>query len=132
MPCGQGEDRPCYRLSCLRHMWWWWFCEQGRRGKQGSKFAKMTDGEIIEFVEALPITCETDLIRQKTPYYNAGCTLKTIADATGVTRERVRQVEEKALKNLELKFRRAFIEDFQGQHFGLEADPLYTMYPDSF
>ena len=92
----------------------------------------MTDDEIIDFVTALPVTCETDLIRQKTPYYNAGCTLKTIADAVGVTRERVRQVEEKALKNLELKFRMAFIEDFQDQHFGLEADPLYTTYPDSF
>ena len=58
-------------------------------------FAKMTDTQIIEFVENLPETCIIDVIQKNTNYGGKGATLNVIAGIMGVTRERVRQVEER-------------------------------------
>ena len=130
MPCGEG--RPCYRLSCIRHFWWFWFCEKGRRGRQGAKFAKMTDEEILDFVDALPYTCEIDLVKAPHPYGNSpGVTLNNIALAAGITRERVRQIEAQALENLGRNWRLMHLEDFR-ETYHTETDPYFTMYPDSF
>jgi hypothetical protein len=116
----------------MRHFWWWWFMEQGKRGKQGTKFARMSDDQIIDFVTDLPYTCEIDLINSDTQYPNAGCTLYTIGKATGLTRERIRQIEATALKKMNFFWRLEYIKDFRRQSYGVQCDPLLTMYPDSF
>jgi len=113
-------------------MWWWWFCEKGRRGKQGYKFTKMTDTEIIDFVTDLPFSCEIDLINAPNPYGNSpGVTLNNIAQAVGVTRERIRQIEATALENLGRSWRVVHLYDFR-QIYATETDLYQTMYPDSF
>ena len=131
MSCGQG--RPCYKLSCKNHMWWWWFSEQGRPINQGEKFHRMTDSEVIDFVEKLPETCEIDLFSRTRAHDNIyGATLEIIAQATGVTRERVRQVEAKAIQKMRLNHRLSLLRDFRQDQYGTEKDPYYTNYPDAF
>ena len=88
-------------------------------------FAKMTDTQIIEFVENLPETCIIDVIQKNT----TGATLNVIAGIMGVTRERVRQVEEKALNKLRNWRRRSLLQHHAKDVYGLEKDPYLTMLP---
>jgi hypothetical protein len=85
-------------------------------------FAKMTDTQIIEFVENLPETCIIDVIQK-------GATLNVIAGIMGVTRERVRQVEEKALNKLRNWRRRSLLQHHEKDVYGVEKDPYLTMLP---
>lgn len=92
----------------------------------------MTDDEIIDFVTDLPYTCEYDLINAKNPYGNSpGVTLSNIAQAVGVSRERIRQIEAQALENLGRNWRLMHLSDFR-QMIAVETDPYLTLYPDSF
>jgi DNA-directed RNA polymerase sigma subunit (sigma70/sigma32) len=114
-------------------MWWWWFSEQGRAKNQGEKFHKMTDDEIIDFVTQLPETCEIDIFNSTRAHDNIfGATLEVIAQATGLTRERVRQIEAKAIQKLRLHHRLCLLRDFKKDQYGTEKDPYYTHYPDAF
>jgi DNA-directed RNA polymerase sigma subunit (sigma70/sigma32) len=92
-------------------------------------FAKMTDTQIIEFVENLPETCIIDVIQENTTYGGRGATLNVIAGIMGVTRERVRQVEEKALNKLRNWRRRSLLQHHAKDVYGVEKDPCLTMLP---
>lgn len=93
----------------------------------------MTDSEVIDFVEKLPETCEIDLFSRTRAHDNIyGATLEIIAQATGVTRERVRQVEAKAIQKMRLNHRLSLLRDFRQDQYGTEKDPYYTNYPDAF
>ena len=129
MPDENCKLRPCPYLSCANHTWWLWFCEQGRPERQGMMFAKMTDTQIIEFVENLPETCIIDVIQENTTYGGRGATLNVIAGIMGITRERVRQVEEKALNKMRHWCRRSLLEHHAKDVYGVEKDPYLTMFP---
>jgi len=92
-------------------------------------FAKMTDTQIIEFVENLPETCIIDVIQENTTYGGRGATLNVIAGIMGITRERVRQVEEKALNKMRHWCRRSLLEHHAKDVYGVEKDPYLTMFP---
>ena len=92
-------------------------------------FAKMTDTQIIEFVENLPETCIIDVIQENTTYGGRGATLNVIAGIMGVTRERVRQIEEKALDKMRGWRRRSLLHHHAKDVYGVEKDPYLTMHP---
>jgi DNA-directed RNA polymerase sigma subunit (sigma70/sigma32) len=92
-------------------------------------FAKMTDTQIIEFVENLPETCIIDVIQKNTTYDGRGATLHVIAEIMGVTRERVRQVEKKALNKIRHWRRRSLLQHHAKDVYGVEKDPYLTMLP---
>ena len=92
-------------------------------------FAKMTDTQIIEFVENLPETCIIDVIQRNTNYGGKGATLEAIAGIMRVTRERVRQVEEKALNKIRNWRRRSLLQHHAKDVYGVEKDPCLTMLP---
>jgi hypothetical protein len=74
------ELRPCQRLKCRFHM-----------GKQHLEAAREPDGEYVP-------TCALDIADQG-PH-----TLEEIAEAMGITRERVRQLEAMALDKLRRRY----------------------------
>jgi hypothetical protein len=92
-------------------------------------FAKMTDTQIIEFVENLPETCIIDVIQKNTNYGGKGATLEAIAGIMGITRERVRQIEEKALDKMRSWRRRSLLQHHAKDVYGVEKDPYLTMFP---
>ena len=92
-------------------------------------FVKMTDTQIIEFVENLPETCIIDVIQKNTTYIGQGATLNVIAGIMGVTRERVRQVEKKALNKIRHWSRRRHLQHHAKDVYGAEKDPYLTMLP---
>lgn len=92
-------------------------------------FAKMTDTQIIEFVENLPETCIIDVIQKNTTYDGKGATLNVIAGIMGVTRERVRQVEEKALNKIRSWRRRSLLQHHAKDVYGVEKDAYLKILP---
>jgi DNA-directed RNA polymerase sigma subunit (sigma70/sigma32) len=92
-------------------------------------YAKMTDTQIIEFVENLPETCIIDVIQKNTTYHGKGATLNVIAGIMGVTRERVRQVEKQAFNKIRNWRRRSHLQHHAKDVYGVEKDPYLTTHP---
>jgi len=76
--------RPCPFVSCIYNL----YLDITQKGSLKLNFPKMKP-------EEMPISCALDVAEY------GGCTLQEVGDALNICRERVRQIEEAALRKLE-------------------------------
>ena len=79
--------RPCPFVSCRYNL----YCDITKRGSLKLNFPKIEPQEMIA-------SCALDIAEL------GGCTLQEIGDILNITRERVRQVQDKALRKLDRKY----------------------------
>lgn len=107
--CARGP-RPCPWISCRYHLV---TLEVGGAGEliveRRRLLRKMTHAEVeratdelADQVAAMPTTCALDVIARNPD----GATLEQIGEILGVTRERVRQIERKAMRRMPRRVRR--------------------------
>lgn len=91
--------RPCPWLSCRGHLALDVSVHTGRiLPIEGNRYS--TDDEIIALVEGMTDTCALDVADRE---LGQGLTLEEVGALLNITRERVRQIEDKALFNMHLK-----------------------------
>lgn len=77
------EVRPCIHVRCRHHL----YLDVTEAGSLKLNFPGMD-------VDEIPMTCSLDMAE------DGGATLEQVASVLGVTKERARQIEEKALRRL--------------------------------
>jgi hypothetical protein len=89
------HERPCPFMTCFYHV----SCEVSRTGK-------LTVLHSEEDLPGLPYTCTLDAAEK------GGLTLEQVAEIWGITRERIRQIEAKAIEKLKQRIKFTEFEDF--------------------
>lgn len=84
--CQDGE-RPCPWVSCAHHL-------LPGLLEEGSGRVPRSDDAVLAALETMPHTCALDVADE------GGAVLESVGEAFGVTRERARQIEAKALKRV--------------------------------
>ena len=111
-----------------------WYFEDGPPHKQGRKFVKMTDNQVVDFVLNLDETCEIDVINKfRSTHDNRALTLHVIGSLLGVTRERIRQIEARALRRLRIRTawdRHRAYRDHIRDEYGVPTDPYVEYLPN--
>lgn len=77
--------RPCLRLTCKYHLLWF-----------KAKIELWNDKDIIDHLYSMNHTCCLDIAEK------GGSVLEEVGEALGLTRERIRQIESRALRKLKL------------------------------
>jgi hypothetical protein len=80
-----GKPEPCRHVFCEHHMVWCFIW-----GK------KPTIRALLDKAESLKYTCVLKAVEKK----QGGLTLQEVGDILGITRERIRQIEEEALRKI--------------------------------
>jgi len=84
--------RPCPFVSCRYHL----YCDINQKGSLKLNFPDLEPWDLI-------VSCALDVADL------GGCTLQEIGDVLNITRERVRQVQDMAMKKLNRKYRIQFL-----------------------
>ena len=79
----KGHPEPCHWIRCKHHLLWDIYPD----------IKKKDNREIVKCLFKMPITCIFD-------YTNSDHTLEDVAQVFGITRERVRQIQDKALDRI--------------------------------
>ena len=103
--CVNGP-RPCPFISCTHHL----YLDVSPR--TGSIKLNFPDLEVWE----LPVTCALDIADA------GGCTLETVGDIMNLTRERIRQLEVKALSRLHALRDMRDLRELQGVNWVQESE----------
>lgn len=103
--CKDGP-RPCPWVSCRHHL----FLDVQQNGSVTLNFPDVARG--VASWEGLPATCALDVADE------GGSTLERVAEMANVTRERIRQIEERAVARVEKKAER-LLGDFRGHRVEL-------------
>lgn len=107
--CQDGE-RPCPWVSCAHHL-------LPGLLEEGSGRVPRSDDAVLAALETMPHTCALDVADE------GGAVLETLGEAFGVTRERARQIEAKALNHFPKRLLRDLRELLTEEPDAAEARP---------
>lgn len=93
-----NNKRPCPWIRCKHHMIWVFYTK--------STFGKNSDDQMAAIICDMKESCTLDMADL------GGCTLEQIAQVLGVTREMVRQIQDKSLNRLKHATRQKYLKDF--------------------
>lgn len=108
-----GGERPCLWVSCEHH---------AIHGVMlGAEGRGLDDDQVAEAIEAMPASCTLDVADARRDGDPSDATLEVVGELWGVTRERIRQIEAKAMTALR---RRA-----EPLHEDIAEEPLVELKP---